>query len=662
MLDGFAAGIGLAASVISGALPMKSAFVLRRTSLAIGLALAAPALLAQTQAQPQTPIRPITPPAATVKPAVPPVTAPAVTPASPVASPAAAPGATPPVAGVVPVDPNAPPPAPPPPPLSDIIFTNGEVLTLDDKRPTAQAVAIKGSKIIAVGKSKDILARWKSEGTEVVDLAGRTLVPGFIDSWGQMSRMGLYSVAAQVQSPPEGKVTDTNGLLRELREWGRGDLAKRFGWIIGFGYDDTRLREQRRPSRTDLDSLSRDTPVIVVHYSGSHLVANSKALELAGIGRDSIDPPGGSIGRWPGSKEPDGVLEGAAATALLGALPQLPADDRQAMIQQGQTLYLQNGYTTAVEARATPDDLSLYTQAADTGALKLDVLLYADLASAGASLKGNKIIGPKYYKGHLKLAGVSFALDGNAEDRSAWLTQPYQLPPPGKRTTFAGYPGSTDEAAGELFSRAYAGGWQVAVQANGDAAIDQFINGLQAAASKHPGKDRRPLLAGGQTLRDDQLDTLKTLGVSLAVAPRRLGLSLATLKDYALGEERTARFTPAGAAVGKGLPVLLAGDASQLEPTPLANLAAAIKRPVGEAQQLSPLDALKALTLLPARQLGEEKLKGSIAAGKLADLTVLSANPLKTPADKLGEIKVIGTVKEGVTVFGGNEGGVPILR
>lgn len=179
--------------------------------------------------------------------------------------------------------------------------------------------------------------------------------------------MGLYSVAAQVQSPPEGKVSDTNGKLRELRDWGKGDLAKRFGWIIGFGYDDTRLREQRRPSRTDLDSLSRDTPVIVVHYSGSHLVANSKALELAGIGRDSIDPPGGSIGPLAG-------LEGArrrarataAATALLGALPQLPRDDRQAMIQQGQTLYLQNGYTTAVEARATPDDLPQHQ--ADTGA------------------------------------------------------------------------------------------------------------------------------------------------------------------------------------------------------------------------------------------------------------------------------------------------------
>jgi hypothetical protein len=96
-----------------------------------------------------------------------------------------------------PADPNAPPPAPPPPPLSDIIFTNGDVITLDDKRPAAQAVAVKGTKIIAVGKSKDILARWKSEGTEVVDLAGKTLVPGFVDAWGQMSRLGLYSVAAR---------------------------------------------------------------------------------------------------------------------------------------------------------------------------------------------------------------------------------------------------------------------------------------------------------------------------------------------------------------------------------------------------------------------------------------------------------------------------------
>lgn len=634
----------------------KSPLSLRPLVVATALALAAPAVLAQTAAKPA----PVTP-AAAAKPVVTPAPAPAAAkpaaPAAPVApapATAAAPGA--------PADPNAAPPAPPPPPLSDIILTNGDIITLDDKRPSAQAIAIKGTKIIAVGKSKDILARWKSEGTEVVDLAGKTVVPGFIDAWGQMSRLGLATVAAQLQSPPEGSVADVNGLLRALRDWSKGDLAQRFGWTIGFGYDDSRLREQRPLSRTDLDSVSRDKPVLIVHASGRQVVANSEALKLAGITRDSIDPPGGAIGRWPGSKEPDGVLDGAAATALLGALPQLSKDERMAMIQQGQSLMLQSGYTTAVEARATPDDLALYTQAADAGLLKLDVAFYADLASAGSVLKGHKSIGPKYYKSRLRLAGVSFALDGVAEDRSAWLTQPYQLPPPGKRTKFAGYPGATDEVATELATRAWANGWQLAVQANGDAAIDQFIGAIRAAAAKHPAKDRHPLLVGAQTIRDDQLDALKEAGASLSFAPQRLAMSRPALGDYLLGPERTARFAPVGSARQRGIATLLHADPALVAPSPFGVMAAAIKRPVGEDQQLAPLDALKALTVLPARQLGEEKIKGSIAAGKLADITVLSANPLKTPADKLGEIRVTGVVKEGAAVFGGPDGGVPIIR
>ncbi|WP_298599381.1 amidohydrolase [Zoogloea sp.] len=671
---------------------MKQEFTLRTLGVAIGLALAAPALFAQT---PAAAPKPVSPPAV-VKPAAP-VTAPAVAQAKPAAAAAtpAAPATPAPAAGTpavpgAPADPNAPPPAPPPPPLSDIIFTNGDVITLDDKRPAAQAVAVKGTKIIAVGKAKEILARWKSEGTEVVDLAGKTLVPGFVDAWGQMSRLGLYSVAAPLQPPPAGSVTDVNGLVRSLRDWSKGDLAQRFGWVIGYGYDDSRLREQRPLTRQDLDAVSADKPVLVIHHSGRQVVLNSRALELAGITRDSANPPAGSIGRWPGSREPDGVLDGAAAAALLGALPKLSADDRQALIQQGQTLYLQNGYTTAVEGRATPEDLALYTQAADTGALKLDVMIYADLASAGSALKSHKSVGPKYYKNRLRLAGVSFALDGVAEDRSAWLTQPYQLPPPGKRSAYSGYPWATDEAAAELFTRAAAGGWPVAVQANGDAAIDQAIAGLRAAAavqpasptadqpSKLPAKQRArqplsdaarqpapprpPLLVGAQAVGDAQLDELKEAGAAVSFAPQRLALSLAALKDYTLGPERAARFAPAAAAQARGLPVMLHADPARLDPSPFALMAAAIKRPLGEDQQLAPLDALKAVTLQPARQLGEEKVKGSIAAGKLADFAVLSANPLKTPADKLGEIRVVGTVKEGVTVFSSNEGGVPITR
>lgn len=635
---------------------MRSSPPLRPLAVALGVLFTAPIAYAQTPvAKPAvapTTVKPATPAAATTaKPA----------PTSPATATTTAP-ATPTTASPPPADPAAAPLTPPPPPLSDVILTNGDIITLDDKRPSAQAIAIKGTKIIAVGKSKDILARWKSEGTEVVDLAGKTVVPGFVQAWGELSRLGLASVAAPLQSAPEGQVADVNGLIRALREWGRGDLAQRFGWIIGVGYDDSRLREQRPLSRTDLDAVARDKPVLIVHATGHQVVLNSEALKLVGIDRDSVAPPAGTIGRWPGSKEPDGVLEGAAAAAVLGSLPKLPKDERMAMIQQGQSLLLQNGYTTAIEGRATPDDLALYTEAADVGVLKLDVAFYADLASSGNALKGHKSIGPKYYKNRLRLAGVSFALDGSAEDRSAWLTQAYQLPPPGKRTGFAGYPGATLEAATDLANRAYANGWQVAVQANGDAAIDQFLSALRAAAAAHPGKDRHPLLVGAQTIRDDQLDALKETSTSVSFASQRLALSKTALSTDLLGPERTARFAPTGSARQHGVLALLHADPTLAAGSPLGVMAAAIKRPVGDDQQLAPLDALKALTLLPARQLGEEKIKGSIAPGKLADLAVLSANPLKTPADKLGEIRVTGTIKEGATVFGGPEGGVPITH
>jgi rhodanese-related sulfurtransferase len=297
---------------------MKSAFALRRASLAISLALAAPALLAQTQA----PTRPISPPAAAAKPAVPPVTAPAVAPAAPVAGAATAPGALPPAAGAVPIDPNAPPPAPPPPPLSDIIFTNGDVITFDDKRPHRAGRGGQGQQNHRGGQEQGHSGALEERGHRGGGSGRQDAGAGLSSiAWGQMSRLGLYSVAAQLQSPPEGPVTDVpTACIRALRDWSKGELAQRFGWI-------DRLRLRRQPparatsavSRSDLDSVSRDKPVLVIHQSGRQVVANGKALELAGITRDSMAPPGGSIGRWPGSKEPDGVLEGAAAAALIGS-------------------------------------------------------------------------------------------------------------------------------------------------------------------------------------------------------------------------------------------------------------------------------------------------------------------------------------------------------
>ncbi|WP_374491557.1 amidohydrolase [Zoogloea sp.] len=544
---------------------------------------------------------------------------------------------------------------PPSPTLSDLILTNGDVLTLDERKPSAQAVAIKGARIVAVGRTKEILARWKSDSTEVVDLGGKTLIPGFIESWGEMSRLGLQSVAAPLQSPPAGSVMDLAGLQRQLRDWARGELATRFGWIIGYGFDHTQLREQRPLSNKDLDAVSRDKPILIVHASGQQVVLNSKALELAGITRDSQAPANGQIGRWPGSREPDGVLEGSAAALVLGQLPTLPSAERLAMIEQGQTLYLRNGYTTTQEGRATPTDLELYRQAADNGVLRLDVVLNADQDSRPASAKP---LGNPYYRNRVRLNGVSLALDGSVDDRSAWLSSAYQLPPPGKRAGFAGYQRVSDDALATLLGQAASQGWSPAILANGDAAIGQALGQLENTSPRPP----RPMLVGAQTMTTEQLGRLANLGGSVAMAPRALGPRASAWTSSLLGAERTQRTYPLAAARDAKVPLMLYTDPQEGEPAPLGAMAAALARPVGPEQQISALDALKALTLVPARQIGEERNKGSIAPGKLADLTLLSANPLYTPPAQLGSIKVLGVIKEGETVYGSTGAPLPMPR
>jgi predicted amidohydrolase YtcJ len=594
------------------------------SGLLLGLLLSAPAL-AQNSTRPAAPP---TPPAA----------------AAPATASGSSPASTPEAA-----------PAPPPPTLSDLILTNAEVVTLDERKPSAQAVAIKGARIVAVGRTKEILARWKSEGTEVIDLGGKTLVPGFVESWGEMSRLGLQSVAAPLQSPPAGPVMDLAGLQRQLRDWAKGELATRFGWIIGYGFDHTKLREQRLLSSKDLDAVSRDKPVLIVHASGQQVVLNGKALELAGINRDSQAPAGGSIGRWPGSKEPDGVLEGSAAVAVLGQLPGLPEAERLAMIEQGQTLYLRNGYTTAQEGRATPADLALYRQAADNGVLRLDVVLQLDLDSRPASAKP---LGSPYYRNRVRLGGVSLALDGDVDDRSAWLGAAYQLPPPGKRAGFSGYQRIPDTALEALLSQAASQSWSPILQANGDAAIGQALSQLEQANPRPP----RPLLVGAQTASAEQLGRLAALGGSVAMAPRALAVRASTWSTSLLGPARTQRTYPLADARDAKLPLMLYTHPLEGEPAPLGAMAAAVLRPVGPEQQISALEALKAITLLPARQLGEERNKGSIAPGKLADLTLLSANPLYAPPAQLGSIQVLGVIKEGETVFGQTGAPLPMPR
>lgn len=235
---------------------------------------------------------------------------------------------------------------------ADTIFRGGDVVTVDDKRPFAEAVAIKSGKIIAVGTNEEI-AKFQDSTTQVVDLAGRTLLPGFIDGHGHCFATGIQAASANLLAPPDYKITDIAGILSELKTFAKSEAAKKYGIILGFGYDDAQLAEQRHPNRHELDEVSKDIPVYVIHQSGHLGAANSKALELAGINAETANPVGGIIRREKDGKTPDGVLEETIHyAALMKIMPKMGQAEFDGLAKAGMKLYAANGYTMAQEGRS----------------------------------------------------------------------------------------------------------------------------------------------------------------------------------------------------------------------------------------------------------------------------------------------------------------------
>ena len=534
--------------------------------------------------------------------------------------------------------------------IADVIY-HGDIITMDENRPTAEAVAVKDGVILAVGTKADVL-RTKGAETRLIDLGGKTMLPGFIDGHSHFFQAAMIADYANVSAPPVGTAGSIAEIIAVLQEHVAQKPLKPGAWLIGYGYDGSELSDGRDATRDDFDPYFSDNPMVLVHVSGHGCVLNSAGFKAVGIDANTPTPPGGVTVRKPGSNEPAGLLMENSMFPILLKLPKPSPELLLEHLTIAQQVYSSNGYTTTQDAPVEPKVMPLYQRAADEGRFFLDLNGYWEShAFLSSSKPGADYRSPA--KSHYRLAGVKVIADGSPQGRTAYFTKPYLTGGPGGEKNWRGAPIVPPEHLNAVVKLAYERDAQVLVHCNGDAAIDMLLDAHQAAGAP---EGRRTTVIHSQFVRRDQLDLYVKYGMNLSFFTNH-AFFWGDLHVENLGPERAFFMSPMNTARAMGLHMTNHSDFLVTPLNPLFILWTSVNRTsrsgnvIGPDERITVLDGLKALTIDGAHQYFEEDRKGSIEVGKLADLVILTANPMKVVASTIKDIRVAETIKDGKTVF-----------
>jgi predicted amidohydrolase YtcJ len=535
------------------------------------------------------------------------------------------------------------------------IYVGGTILTVNDSQPRVEAVAMANGRIVAVGSRADVLA-CRGEQTEVVDLAGRTLVPGFIDGHSHFFSLIDVQTQALCASPPAGPcrsvadVIAALGRIKERRKIGPGKF------VMGFGCDPDLLAEKRFPSKAELDRAFPDNPVFIVHVSGHGAKLNSKALAAYDVTAATPTPVGGVIGRESGSQEPDGLLFETAFMPIFAKLPSPGDDELLAILESGQDLYLRAGITTAQEGATMKHQLDLLRVFADRGSLKLDLVALPFITEIDAVFAGKPPANEPEYRNRLRIGGVKIVTDGSPQGKTAAFTKPYLTAGPAGQKDWRGELSFPQAHINDWVKKVYDGGATLFVHCNGDAAIDSLLEAHRYAAADDPTKPRGTVGIHSQFIRPDQLEKYAAWHITPSFYTEHC-FYFGDTHVVNRGREQAEFISPMKSALALGLHPANHTDFNVAPLDQLFTIHTAVNRQtrsghiLGEAERVTPLEALRAITLDGARMYGEEHKKGSIETGKLADLVILSADPTAVPAAEIEKIEVLETIKEGKTVW-----------
>lgn len=508
-------------------------------------------------------------------------------------------------------------------PDRQFLIRGGRVFKASDSEPWTESLVIVDDRVAAVGPAADLAEQFPR--ARVVDVEGRTVLPGFIDAHNHFLATGESLASADVRYPGVASLEDLLATIaRAAAESTEGE------WISAFGYDDAKFEPVL--TRWDLDRLSTARPIRVLHVSGHHLFVNSRALDLAGVGNDAEDPPGGRLVRGPDGRLSGHLMDAAMNLVALVAVDigshgpnfhtELSLEEAVRHVDRASRAFLAAGLTTVCDAQVTRRELTAYREARRQDRLGVRTVCMP-LSHQLADFEAVGLAGP-FGDDRLRLGAMKFYADGSLIGGTAWFTEPY-----GVHGELAGSMYHPPAELEEMIVAAHVAGWQVGVHVQGDRAVSVVLDALEAALRVAPGDHRHRLEHAGYPTRAD-IERMARLGAITVNQPNYL---------YDSGDEfisrlgaRAHELQPLRDELDAGVHVVLSSDSDVTSYRPLATIRTAIDRrtrsgaSIGPTQALTLDEALRAHTLTAAYALQMEDLVGSLEPGKLADLVVVDGD------------------------------------
>ncbi len=548
-------------------------------------------------------------------------------------------------------------------PQADVIYFGGDILTMSDaSTPTyAESIAVDDGVILAVG-SAEAMNAFRGQGTRMVDLQGKTLLPGFIDGHGHYANSLLVASQCKLYPAPSGPGKDVPSIIAALKAFAAERKIAPGELIMGYGYDDSVMPDGRLLNRDDLDAAFPQNPVRVDHVSMHGGVMNSLALKKYGITAQTKTPPGGIIVRKPGTQEPWGLIMETAFMPVVESSEPMTAIQEIERTRAGQMLYAEAGITTAHEGATHFAQYQTIKRASEAGANLIDVVVYPFVTELDKVLADTPAAEWGKYQNRMKIQGVKITLDGSPQGRTAWFTKPYLTGGPGGEKDWKGEPTFPADLAKKAIKKVYELNVPMIVHTNGDAAIDLLLEGYESARAGDFSRPWNVTTIHTQFMRKDHIPKF----VQYKIRPSFYTLHTFYFADTHAtnrGIAEASYISPMRDAIDAGLRPTNHTDFVVAPLDQMMMLWSAVNRvsrngkEVGPGQRVTVYEALKTMTIWAAEQYDEAGRKGSLEVGKLADLVILDKNPLKVDPKAIRDIKVVETIKEGMTLYPAPKGG-----